>query len=263
MEKRSVNTKKKYYIGDYLAWCGALGLYLATVDDVRSILHELVDHGRVRVGDEAETARAARLRVLHDHVVDELAELGEVGLERLVVGFVAEATDEHLAELLGLHLAVVGRVAAAVVAGARVAGVRHTGAIIVLAVALVVVIVGASIGGDHVAVLVVGRAVLVICLVIAVVVADVVGVWVVLAIVVAIAVAIVSVDVIAVAIRLAEAVRVDVVGELRVRVDFVCDVGLEFGLHRVLVLVACLVCHYCYSPVLCCSFLSFCLVIIF
>lgn len=92
-----------------LSGSGTFWLDLSSIDDMRSILHELIDHRRARVGDESEASRTTSLTVLHDDVIDELSVLAKVGLERVVVGLVAEASDEHFTELLGLQRAAVIR----------------------------------------------------------------------------------------------------------------------------------------------------------
>lgn len=90
-----------------LSGSGTLWFDLSSIDDMRPILHELIDHRGARVGDESEASRTTGLTVLHDNMIDKLSVLAKVGLERVIVGLVAEASDEHFAELLGLQRAAV------------------------------------------------------------------------------------------------------------------------------------------------------------
>lgn len=76
---------------------------------MRPILHELIDHRGARIGDESEASRTTCLAILHDDVIYELTVLAKVGLERVVVGLVTEASDEHFTKLLGLQRATVIR----------------------------------------------------------------------------------------------------------------------------------------------------------
>lgn len=70
---------------------------------MRPIFHQLVHHERVRVSNETEAPRSARLAVLHHNMVDQVAVFFEVCLQRVVICLVAQATDENFAKLLRLH----------------------------------------------------------------------------------------------------------------------------------------------------------------
>ena len=60
------------------SWVAALGVDRPPVQVVRARGEDRVDIARIREGDEAEAPGAARVRVLHDHTVDDLAEATEV-----------------------------------------------------------------------------------------------------------------------------------------------------------------------------------------
>lgn len=81
---------------------GPLWFHHAAVDLVRSLALRFVHHVRLRVGDEAETAAALGLGVLHDHHIDHLAPLLEVGLQGFVRGAVVQTSDEQFAQVLWL-----------------------------------------------------------------------------------------------------------------------------------------------------------------
>ncbi|RNA16198.1 hypothetical protein BpHYR1_041081 [Brachionus plicatilis] len=63
-------------------------------------VHELVHLGRIGIGHKAKASTLARLSVFHHHIVQQLAKLGKVALERLVVCLEAEASHKHFSELL-------------------------------------------------------------------------------------------------------------------------------------------------------------------
>ena len=92
---------------------GALRLQRLAAELVRPVGLALVQHRACRECYEPEAARASRVRELHDHGVDQLAELLEVGPHLVLRGAVVQPTDEELAHLRALGVVLVVIVAPA------------------------------------------------------------------------------------------------------------------------------------------------------
>ena len=68
------------------------------------IVHGLVNHCGVAVGDEAESSRFPRLSIFHDDAVCEFAPLTVKLPQSLIGRLVVETADEKLAKLLRFFL---------------------------------------------------------------------------------------------------------------------------------------------------------------